>query len=59
VDVFVAPVSNERFGFLPFMEVYRTIRKAIGEERDLGYSACEGLDGYICAEAEGQAVRLF
>ena len=59
VDVFVDPVSDERFGFLSFMEVYETIRKAIGGERELGYSTREGLDRYIRAEAERQAVLVF
>jgi uncharacterized protein len=59
IDVFVDPVSAERFGFLPFMSAYETICRAVGNDLDVGYSTREGLDPYIRPEAERQAVRVF
>jgi uncharacterized protein len=31
VDVFVDPVPERDFGFLPFMDAYQTIQEAFGE----------------------------
>jgi uncharacterized protein len=59
VDVFVDAAAGAPFGFLPFMEAYDTVRQAIGENVSLGYSTREGLDPYIRAEAERQAIRIF
>src|SRR5689334_379134 len=56
VDVFVDPDSDERFGFLAFMDAYDTLRKAIGGA-DLGYSTRAGLSPYIRANAEREAIR--
>ena len=59
VDVFVDPVSDERFGFLAFMDAYETIQKAVGAEAEIGYSTREGLSPYIRANVEHEAVRIF
>ena len=56
---FVDPVSGEDFGFLPFMRAYETIRKAFGDEIEIGYSTREGLDQYVRADMEREAVRIF
>jgi uncharacterized protein len=58
VDVFVDPASSE-FGFLPFMQAYETIREAIGHDMEVGFSTREGLDHYIRANIEREAVRVF
>jgi predicted nucleotidyltransferase len=59
IDVFVDPVSEDRFGFLQFMDAYETIRKTVGENADVGYSTREGLSPYIRANVEREAVRIF
>jgi predicted nucleotidyltransferase len=59
IDVFVDPASGEQFGFLPFMHAYETIREAIGRDTEVGYSTREGLDHYIRADIEREAVRVF
>jgi predicted nucleotidyltransferase len=59
IDVFVHPVSSDRFGFLPFMRAHETIRQAIGPDREIGYSTREGLDRYVRADVEREAVRIF
>jgi uncharacterized protein len=59
VDVFVDPDSGEKFGFLPFMRAYETIREAFGPEVEIGYSTREGLDHYIRADVEREAIRVF
>lgn len=59
VDVFVDPVSNERFGFLEFMDAYETLRKAVGTNIELGYSTREGLSRYVRKDIERDAVRVF
>jgi uncharacterized protein len=59
VDVFVEPASDGRFGFLPYMDVYETIRNAIGSGVELGYSTREGLSPYIRDDIEREAVRVF
>jgi hypothetical protein len=58
VDVFVDPDSDERFGFLAFMDAYETIRKAIGNG-EVGYSTRAGLSPYIRADVEREAIRIF
>ena len=57
VDVFVDPTP--RLDFLPFMDAYETIRKAVGEGVEVGYSTRDGLSPYIRADVEREAVRVF
>ena len=59
IDVFVDPATGEDFGFLPFMRAYETIREAFGPDKEIGYSTREGLDHYIRADVEREAVRVF
>lgn len=59
VDVFVDPDSDERFGFLAYMDAYDTIRKAIGGDAEVGYSTRSGLSPYIRANVEQEAIRIF
>jgi predicted nucleotidyltransferase len=59
VDVFVDPASEDRFGFLQFMEAYETIRSTVGNDVEVGYSTREGLSPYIRANVESEAVRIF
>jgi predicted nucleotidyltransferase len=59
IDVFVDPASDERFGFLEFMDVYKAIRKTLGEGVEIGYSTREGLSPYIRRTVENEAVRVF
>ena len=59
IDVFVDPVAGEQFGFLPFMDAFEAIRDVIGREIDVGYSTREGLDRYVRANVEREAVRVF
>jgi uncharacterized protein len=59
IDVFVDPVSEDRFGFLQFMEAYEAICKTIGEDVEVGYSTREGLSPHIRSTVESEAVRIF
>jgi predicted nucleotidyltransferase len=59
VDIFVDPISDERFGFLQFMEAYDTIRRTVGEDVEVGYSTREGLSPYVRANVENEAIRIF
>ena len=59
VDVFVVPASEERFGFLQFMEAYEAIRQTVGNDVEIGYSTREGLSPYVRANIEREAVRIF
>jgi uncharacterized protein len=59
IDVFVDPVSEDRFGFLQFMDAYETIRRTVGTDVEVGYSTREGLSPYIRANVESEAVRIF
>ncbi|HXW24455.1 MAG TPA: nucleotidyltransferase domain-containing protein [Xanthobacteraceae bacterium] len=59
IDVFVDPVSEDRFGFLQFMDAYETIRKTVGDDVEVGYSTRDGLSPYIRADVESEAVRIF
>jgi len=59
VDVFVDPASDEAFGFLPFMDAYDALRKAFGNEVEIGYSTRTGLSPYILKDVEQEAVRIF
>jgi predicted nucleotidyltransferase len=59
VDVFVDPTSDERFGFLQFMDAYETLRKSIGANVEIGYSTRAGLSPYIRRAVENEAVRIF
>src|SRR6266853_769977 len=36
VDVFVDPASDERFGFLQYMDAYAAIQKAVGDDVEVG-----------------------
>jgi predicted nucleotidyltransferase len=57
VDVFVDPTSAETFGFLPFMDAYETIQKAVGPNVD--YGTRNGLHPLLRADIEREAVRIF
>lgn len=59
VDVFVDPVPERDFGFLPFMDAYQTIQKAFGDAVEIGYSTRTGLSPYILGDVEREAVRIF
>jgi len=59
VDVFVDPVSDDRFGFLQFMDTYEVIRKSIGEGVEVGYSTRQGLSPYVRTHIENEAIRIF
>jgi uncharacterized protein len=59
VDVFVDPASDDRFGFLQFMDAYAAIQKAVGDGVEVGYSTRAGLSRYIRALVEQEAVRVF
>jgi predicted nucleotidyltransferase len=59
VDVFVDPVSDDRFGFLQFMDAYEIIRKTFGDDVEIGYSTRDGLSPYIRAKVAREAVRIF
>jgi uncharacterized protein len=59
VDVFVDPQSDERFGFLQYMDAYETIRQAIGSDVEIGYSTRDGLSRYVRAGIEREAIRVF
>jgi predicted nucleotidyltransferase len=59
VDVFVDPVPDRDFGFLPFMDAYETIQKAFGDAVEIGYSTRTGLSPYILRDVEQEAVRIF
>jgi predicted nucleotidyltransferase len=59
IDVFVDPASDDRFGFLQFMDAYEAIRKTVGNDVEVGYSTREGLSPYIRANVESEAVRIF
>lgn len=58
LDVFVDPESDERFGFLEFMDAYETIRRAVGGAQ-VDYGTRAGLSPYIRAQVEREAVRVF
>jgi predicted nucleotidyltransferase len=59
IDVFVDPISDDRFGFLQFMNAYEAIRKTVGGDVELGYSTREGLSPYIRSNVEREALRIF
>ena len=59
VDVFVDPASDDRFGFIEFMDAYDAIRKTVGEHVDVGYSTRHGLSPYVRPIVENEAIRIF
>jgi uncharacterized protein len=59
VDVFVDPVSDDRFGFLQYVDAYDTILKAIGGDTEVGYSTRAGLSPYVRTNVEREAIRIF
>lgn len=59
IDIFVDPQSDEQFGFLEYMDAYRTIRDAIGGAAEIGYSTRAGLSPYVRREVEREAIRVF
>ena len=59
IDVFVDPVSDERFGFLNYMDAFEEIRRAVGGDVDIGYSTRDGLSRYVRADIEREAIRIF
>lgn len=59
VDVFVDPVPERDFGFLPFMDAHQTIQNAFGDAVEIGYSTRTGLSPYILGDVESEAVRIF
>ena len=54
VDVFVDPASDRDFGFLPFMDAYETIQKAIGDDVEVGYSTRTGLSPISSGMSSGR-----
>jgi predicted nucleotidyltransferase len=59
VDVFVDPVSEDKFGFLPFMDVFQTLQKAFSNRVEIGYSTRAGLSPYVRKDVESEALRIF
>jgi predicted nucleotidyltransferase len=59
VDIFVDPQSDERFGFLEFMDAYHAIQQALGPDAEIGYSTRDGLSRYVRAGIEREAIRVF
>lgn len=57
VDVFVDPATNEKFGFLEFMDAYEAIKDAVGEKVD--YGTRTGLHPGLRPQIEQEAVRIF
>jgi predicted nucleotidyltransferase len=57
VDVFVDPAAEEKFGFLPFMDAYQTIKGVVGEKLD--YGTRKGLHPLLRADIENEAIRIF
>ena len=57
VDVFVEPASQEAFGFLPFMDAYETIQKAVG--RNVDYGTRTSLHPLLRPNIEREAIRIF
>jgi len=57
VDVFVEPASDEKFGFLEFMDAYHAIQEAVGENLD--YGTRTGLHPLLRADIEREAIRIF
>jgi uncharacterized protein len=51
--------SDERFGFLQYMDAYETIQKALGGSVAVGYSTRNGLSRYVRPEIEKEAIRVF
>ena len=59
VDIFVDPQSDERFGFLQYMDAYETIQKALGGSVAVGYSTRNELSRYVRPEIETEAILVF
>jgi predicted nucleotidyltransferase len=59
IDIFIDPVSETEFGFLPFMTTYEAVRGAFGSQVEIGYSTRTGLSPYIRSAVEREAVRVF
>jgi predicted nucleotidyltransferase len=57
VDVFVDPVADDKFGFIPFMDAYETLQKAVGENVD--YVTRTGLHPLLRHDIEREAIRIF
>jgi uncharacterized protein len=57
VDVFVDPAEDRSFGFLPFMDAYETIKRAVGENVD--YGTRTGLHPLLRPDIEREAIRVF
>ena len=59
VDIFVDPQSDERFGFLQYMDAYYAIMNALGTNAEIGYSTRAGLSHYIRAGVDKNTLRIF
>ena len=59
VDVFVDPISEDEFGFLPFMDAYQTLQGVFGHQVEIGYSTRTGLSPYVRNNIERDALRIF
>jgi predicted nucleotidyltransferase len=59
IDVFVDPVSDEAFGFLPHMATYDTIEQALDPDIEPGYSTRSELSPYVSTDVEREAIRVF
>jgi predicted nucleotidyltransferase len=57
VDVFVDPCPDKEFGFLPFMNAYEAIKKAVGDNLD--YGTRTGLHPQLRSDIEREAIQVF
>jgi len=57
IDVFVDPAPDKPFGFLPFMDAFETIQRAVGDNVD--YGTRRGLHPLLRSDIEREAVRIF
>jgi uncharacterized protein len=57
VDVFIDPVPDRAFGFLPFMDAYEALKQAVGENVD--YGTRKGLHPLLRPDIEREAIQVF
>ena len=59
VDVFIDVAPDVAFGLVPYVDTFDTIRSAVGDGIEVGYSTRDGLSKYIRADVEREAIRVF
>lgn len=59
IDVFIDPETDERFGFLQYMDAFETIQKAFDHKFDVGYSTRDGLSPHVRPAIEQSAIKVF